>query len=113
MALEAWPVGGIDDLQRALTDDLIGREVRVTVLRDGRIQHLTVIPAESPAACGQGQPGRPAPGRRWHRGRNESAWRESLAVWGQSRVASAPGSGNSGRGGHRAGRFVKPAVCSL
>ena len=85
MALEAWPVGGIDDLQRALTDDLIGREVRVTVLRDGRIQHLTVIPAESPAACGQGQPGRPAPGRRWHRGRNESAWRESLAVWGQSR----------------------------
>ena len=50
MALEAWPVGGIDDLQRVLTDDLIGREVRVTVLRDGRIQHLTVIPAESPAA---------------------------------------------------------------
>ena len=41
-------VVGIDDLQRALTDEMIGRDTEVVVLRDGAQTFLTVVPAERP-----------------------------------------------------------------
>ncbi|HEX7940466.1 MAG TPA: trypsin-like peptidase domain-containing protein, partial [Gemmatimonadaceae bacterium] len=41
-------VVGVDDLQRLLTDELIGRSTDVVVLRDGRLRILTVVPAEGP-----------------------------------------------------------------
>jgi S1-C subfamily serine protease len=41
-------VVGIDDLQRLLTDELIGRSTEVVVLRDGVLRVLSVIPAERP-----------------------------------------------------------------
>jgi S1-C subfamily serine protease len=39
-------VVGVDDLQRVLTDDLIGRSTEVVVLRDGALKSLSVVPAE-------------------------------------------------------------------
>jgi S1-C subfamily serine protease len=39
---------GIDDLQRLLTDELIGRSIEVVVLRDGMLRVLTITPAEGP-----------------------------------------------------------------
>jgi S1-C subfamily serine protease len=41
-------VVGIDDLQRLLTDELIGRSTEVVVLRDGVLRVLTVTPTEGP-----------------------------------------------------------------
>jgi S1-C subfamily serine protease len=41
-------VVGIDDLQRLLTDELIGRTTEVIVLRDGVQRTLTVVPGERP-----------------------------------------------------------------
>lgn len=43
-------VVGVDDLQRVLTDELIGRGTDVVVLRDGAQATLTVVPAERPGA---------------------------------------------------------------
>jgi S1-C subfamily serine protease len=40
------PVVGVDDLQRVLTDELIGRTTEVIVLRDGVQKTLTVAPEE-------------------------------------------------------------------
>jgi S1-C subfamily serine protease len=39
-------VAGVDDLQRMLTDELIGRSTDVVVLRDGTLRTLAVVPAE-------------------------------------------------------------------
>jgi S1-C subfamily serine protease len=39
-------VVGVDDLQRMLTDELIGRSIEVVVLRDGALISLSVAPAE-------------------------------------------------------------------
>jgi S1-C subfamily serine protease len=39
-------VGGIDDLHRLLTDERIGAEVTVLVLRAGERREMTVVPAE-------------------------------------------------------------------
>jgi S1-C subfamily serine protease len=41
-------VVGVDDLQRALTDEMIGRSTEVEVLRDGAPKTLTVVPGERP-----------------------------------------------------------------
>ena len=41
-------VVGVDDLQRVMTDELIGRSSDVVVLRDGAQTILTVVPAERP-----------------------------------------------------------------
>jgi S1-C subfamily serine protease len=41
-------VGGIDDLQRLLTDAHIGVTTSLRVLRDGKPHDLTVVPAETP-----------------------------------------------------------------
>jgi S1-C subfamily serine protease len=39
-------VSGVDDLQRLMVAELIGREVRITVVRGGRRVELTVMPTE-------------------------------------------------------------------
>jgi S1-C subfamily serine protease len=39
-------VFGVDDLQRMLTDEMIGRSMNAVVLRDGTLRTLRVIPAE-------------------------------------------------------------------
>jgi S1-C subfamily serine protease len=41
-------VGGIDDLQRLLTDERIGVSTPLRVLRDGQPRDVTIVPAESP-----------------------------------------------------------------
>lgn len=41
-------IAGADDLQRLLTDDLIGRGTEVVVLRDGALRNVTVVPTEGP-----------------------------------------------------------------
>jgi len=45
------PVRGIDDLQRRLGEEAIGREVPVTVLRLGRLLDLTAVPREARAVA--------------------------------------------------------------
>jgi S1-C subfamily serine protease len=44
------PVPGVDDLQRLLTEEVIGRPTPLTVLRQGRPWELVVEPAESRSA---------------------------------------------------------------
>ena len=39
-------VAGVDDLQRLMVADLIGRDVRIAVVRGGRRVELTVVPTE-------------------------------------------------------------------
>jgi S1-C subfamily serine protease len=41
---------GVDDLQRMLTDEVIGRSTEVVLLRDGALRTLTVVPAEGASA---------------------------------------------------------------
>jgi S1-C subfamily serine protease len=41
------PVIGVDDLQRMLTDEVIGRAIEVVVLREGMLQAVVVTPTES------------------------------------------------------------------
>lgn len=43
-------MAGIDDLQRVLTEDQIGIESKVLVVRDGTLRTLSIIPAESPTS---------------------------------------------------------------
>jgi S1-C subfamily serine protease len=47
ISLGAFPVTGVDDLQRLLTRDHIGRPTTVTLLRDGVRIELSVTPSES------------------------------------------------------------------
>jgi S1-C subfamily serine protease len=47
IAIAKAAVGSVDDLQRQLTEDLIGREVEITILRSGVQRTLYVSPAES------------------------------------------------------------------
>jgi S1-C subfamily serine protease len=42
------PVATVDDLQRLLTDELIGRAIEVVVLRDGAQHTIPVTPGETP-----------------------------------------------------------------
>ena len=46
LALDGVAVGGADDLIRLLGASRIGRTVEVSILRNGRIERLTVTPAE-------------------------------------------------------------------
>jgi len=46
VAVDGAPVSGVDDLQRLMVAELIGREVRITVVRGGRRVELTVMPTE-------------------------------------------------------------------
>jgi S1-C subfamily serine protease len=47
VALGGGVVGSVDDLQRQLTEELIGRETEISILRGGMQRSLTVQPAES------------------------------------------------------------------
>jgi S1-C subfamily serine protease len=49
VAVEGAPVTGVNDLQRLMVADLIGREVRIAVVRGGRRLELTVVPTELPS----------------------------------------------------------------
>ncbi len=44
--LDGTPVEGMDDLQRVIVSELIGRAVRAKVVRDGRERELELVPAE-------------------------------------------------------------------
>jgi S1-C subfamily serine protease len=47
IAIDNGVVGSVDDLQRQLTEDLIGRDAELSILRSGMQQTLRVRPAES------------------------------------------------------------------
>jgi S1-C subfamily serine protease len=47
IGIDAGVVGSVDDLQRLLTEDLIGRECELSILRAGTQQILGVTPAEN------------------------------------------------------------------
>jgi S1-C subfamily serine protease len=47
IAIDGGVVGSVDDLQRQLTEDLIGRDAELSILRGGVQQTLRVRPAES------------------------------------------------------------------
>ena len=47
IGLDSGAVGSVDDLQRQLTEELIGREAELSILRAGSQQALRVRPAES------------------------------------------------------------------
>src|SRR5215217_1307227 len=53
VALDGAPVNGVDDLIRLLTAERIGREIAVTVLRQGDVRSIRLTPERRPAA-GQG-----------------------------------------------------------
>jgi len=44
--LDGTPIEGMDDLQRVVASELIGRSVRVIVIREGRERELELVPAE-------------------------------------------------------------------
>ncbi|MGH3035189.1 MAG: S1C family serine protease [Gaiellaceae bacterium] len=44
--LDATPVEGVDDLQRLMAGELIGATVKATVVREGRIQDVELVPVE-------------------------------------------------------------------
>jgi serine protease Do len=46
VAVDGSPVTGVDDLQRLMVAELIGREVTMAVVRAGRELDLTLVPAE-------------------------------------------------------------------
>ncbi len=50
ISLDGSVVTGVDDLQRLLTRECIGRATRVTLLRDGTQIELSITPAENPRA---------------------------------------------------------------
>ena len=53
VALDGAPVKGVDDLIRLLIAERIGREIAVTVLRQGDVRSIRLTPERRPAA-GQG-----------------------------------------------------------
>ena len=55
--VEGHPVTGVNDLQRLMVAELIGREVRIAVVRGGRRKNLelTVVPTE-PLPCSWAAP---------------------------------------------------------
>jgi S1-C subfamily serine protease len=44
--LDGVPLQGVDDLQRLMTDERIGRRVDATVVRQGDVRRIAVVPAE-------------------------------------------------------------------
>ena len=40
------PLEGVDDLQRLMTDERIGRRADATVIREGEIRRVVVVPGE-------------------------------------------------------------------
>ncbi len=46
VAFDGAPIAGIDDLHRVLTEDRVGVRSTITILRDGHLVDLEVVPAE-------------------------------------------------------------------
>jgi S1-C subfamily serine protease len=46
VSLDGRPIAGVGDLQRSLVGDLVGRDVEVTLERDGRLAEVSVTPSE-------------------------------------------------------------------
>jgi serine protease Do len=46
VALDGTAIEGMDDLQRVVVNELIGRSVRATIVREGRELELDLVPAE-------------------------------------------------------------------
>jgi serine protease Do len=46
VALDGTAIEGMDDLQRVVVNELIGRSVRATIVREGRELELELVPAE-------------------------------------------------------------------
>ena len=46
VALDGTAVGGVDDIQRLMVGDKIGATVSITLLREGRLVELRLVPAE-------------------------------------------------------------------
>jgi S1-C subfamily serine protease len=46
VALDGDPVQSVGDLQRQMVSELIGRDTRLTVVRDERVLELPLVPAE-------------------------------------------------------------------
>jgi serine protease Do len=44
--LDGTPVNGVDDIQRLMDDELIGKKVTVTAVRDGRTLPVALVPIE-------------------------------------------------------------------
>jgi S1-C subfamily serine protease len=49
LAFGGTPIGGLDDLHRRLTEDVIGHPSPMVVLRRGERRTLTIVPGETPA----------------------------------------------------------------
>jgi S1-C subfamily serine protease len=46
VSLDGEPVGGVDELQRLMIDEVIGRAVRLGVVRNGELRELPLVPVE-------------------------------------------------------------------
>ena len=46
VSLDGEPIGGVDELQRLMIDEVIGRAVRLGVVRNGELRELPLVPAE-------------------------------------------------------------------
>jgi S1-C subfamily serine protease len=44
--IDGTPIEGMDELQRVVVSDLIGRAVRARVIREGREREIELVPAE-------------------------------------------------------------------
>ena len=44
--LDGTPVNGVDDIQRLMDGELIGKKVTVTAVRDGRTLPVALVPIE-------------------------------------------------------------------
>lgn len=47
-AIEEKPLGSIDDLHKALTEETIGKNLNLKIIRGGKAETIVVIPAEMP-----------------------------------------------------------------
>jgi serine protease Do len=46
VSLDGEPIGGVDELQRLMIDEVIGRAVRLGVVRNGELRELPLVPVE-------------------------------------------------------------------
>src|SRR5947199_7957776 len=46
VSLDGAPIGGVDELQRLMIDEVIGRPVRLGVVRNGELRELPLVPVE-------------------------------------------------------------------
>jgi S1-C subfamily serine protease len=46
VSLDGAPIGGVDELQRLMIDEVIGRPIRLGVVRNGELRELPLVPVE-------------------------------------------------------------------